>query len=359
MEKDMKEKQKWSNSSATFKVGAISLVFLIIGYQAAVFIHHSAVLSIEAARDHPDTVYIFSGEAAAEGRAAPAQPAAAVKRDRFSGPEGPQQSGVGGMSADGNGGSATGGTGNRVTGSRENLRQGGMAADNRAGSQARNDTVRRNASHSEVVSAVRNRRRTVESFRFNPNTVSIEDLTRLGFSEKQAASIDNYRRKGGRFRRKSDFARSFVVADSVYRRLEPFIDIPRIDINKADSATFDSLPGIGGYFAAKMVEFRGRLHGYSSTAQLMDIRNFDKEKFDGLKDLIECSEPEPYPLWTLPEDSLRRHPYIAGWAQAHGIVMFRQNNPPERWSVEELRKAGVLDKKSASRLAGCRIAPAD
>lgn len=329
MEKE--KKKKWSNSSATFKVGAISLVFLIIGYQAAVFIHNSAVLSIEAARDHPDTVYIFRGESAADGRVASAQPADAVERGR-----------------------ATGRTGNRVAGSRENLWKGG-----RAGSQARNDTVRRNASHSEVVSAVRNRRRTVESFRFNPNTVSIEDLTRLGFSEKQAASIDNYRRKGGRFRRKSDFARSFVVADSVYRRLEPFIDIPRIDINKADSAAFDSLPGIGGYFAAKMVEFREQLHGYSSTAQLMDIRNFDKEKFDGLKDLIECSEPEPYPLWTLPEDSLRRHPYIAGWAQAHGIVMFRQNNPPERWSVEELRKAGVLDEKSASRLAGCRIAPAD
>lgn len=350
MEKE--KKKKWSNSSATFKVGAISLVFLIIGYQAAVFIHHSAVLSIEAARDHPDTVYIFRGESAADGRVASAQPTDAVERGRFPGAEGPQQSGAGGKAAGG-----IGGTGNRVTGSagsRENLRKGG-----RAGSQARNDTMRRNASHSEVVSAVRNRRRTVESFRFNPNTVSIEDLTRLGFSEKQAASIDNYRRKGGRFRRKSDFARSFVVADSVYRRLEPFIDIPRIDINKADSAAFDSLPGIGGYFAAKMVEFRGRLHGYSSTAQLMDIRNFDKEKFDGLKDLIECSEPEPYPLWTLPEDSLRRHPYIAGWAQAHGIVMFRQNNPPERWSVEELRKAGVLDEKSASRLAGCRIAPAD
>lgn len=318
-----KEKKKWSNSSATFKVGAISLVFLIIGYQAAVFIHHSAVVSIEAARDHPDTVYIFSGEASVGGSAASEQHEAV----RNANPD------------------------------RDGLRQGGESG--RSGSQARYDTVRRNAVHSEVVNAVRNRRRRVESFRFNPNTVSIEDLTRLGFSEKQATSIDNYRKKGGRFRRKSDFARSFVVADSVYRRLEPFIDIPRIDINKADSAAFDSLPGIGGYFAAKMVEFRSQLHGYSSTTQLMDIRNFDENKFNGLKDLIECSAPEPYPLWTLPEDSLRRHPYIAGWAQAHGIDVFRQNNPPEKWKVEELRKAGVLDEKNAARLAGCLIAPAD
>lgn len=346
MEKE--KKKKWSNSSATFKVGAISLVFLIIGYQAAVFIHHSAVVSIEAARDHPDTVYIFSGEASVGGSAASAQPAATRDGLRQNGESGRPTDKEGRLPS-GAGGRATSGTGNRVTG-----RAGG-----RSGNQARNDTVRKNAVHSEIVNAVRNRRRRVESFRFNPNTVSIEDLTRLGFSEKQATSIDNYRKKGGRFRRKSDFARSFVVADSVYRRLEPFIDIPRIDINKADSAAFDSLPGIGGYFAAKMVEFRSRLQGYSSTTQLMDIRNFDEDKFNGLKDLIECSAPEPYPLWTLPEDSLRRHPYIAGWAQAHGIVVFRQNNPPEKWKVEELRKAGVLDEKNAARLAGCLIAPAD
>ena len=96
--------------------------------------------------------------------------------------------------------------------------------------------------------------RKVENFPFDPNTVSQQDLQRLGFSEKQAASIVNYRAKGGRFHRPSDFAKSFVVADSVFRRLEPYISIPQIDINAADSAAFDNLPGIGPYYAAKMVE---------------------------------------------------------------------------------------------------------
>ena len=85
-------------------------------------------------------------------------------------------------------------------------------------------------------------RRNVESFPFDPNTVSVEDLCRLGFSLKQAPSIDNYRRKGGRFRRKSDFAKSYVVSDSIYRRLEPYVDIPLVDLNEADSAAFDALP---------------------------------------------------------------------------------------------------------------------
>ena len=39
--------------------------------------------------------------------------------------------------------------------------------------------------------------RTYESFAFDPNTVSVADLQRLGLSERQAESIENYRSKGG------------------------------------------------------------------------------------------------------------------------------------------------------------------
>ena len=200
--------------------------------------------------------------------------------------------------------------------------------------------------------------RRVESFRFNPNTVSVEDLQRLGFSEKQAQSINNYRLKGGRFRRREDFARSFVVADSVYKRLEPFIDIPLPDINKADSTALLALPGIGPYFAGKVVSYRKQLGGYSSKEQLMEIYHFDRQKYDGLKDLITCSEPEPYPLWTLPEAQLARHPHISR-TEAHAIVLYRQHHKPEECTLEGLKKAGVLSEEHASRLSLCRIAPAE
>ena len=217
-------------------------------------------------------------------------------------------------------------------------------------------TERHNASHSQIVQAVRAKTRKRESFRFNPNTVSVEDLQRLGFSEKQARSIDSYRQKGGRFRRKEDFAKSYVVADSVYRRLEPFIDIPKLDINTADSAAFDALPGIGPYFASKMVSYRDRLGGYSTPEQLLEIYNFGEERYEKLKDLIECSEPlRPLRLWTLPEDSLKLHPHIRYKSVAHGIVLYRDNNPRESWTLEGLLNAGVIDSLLYSRLKHCKI----
>ncbi len=320
----MVEGKKKQQPTSSFVAGAIALVFLIIGYEVALFVHKAAVLRIAANRDHPDTVYVISEELARK-----------VMGDTLA---------------------SLGMTEGFVIPSPEGARESHSVMP---GSDRASRVVRKNAPHSPAVEAVREKLapRRVESFRFNPNTVSVEDLQRLGFSLKQAQSIENYRLKGGRFRRPEDFAKSFVVSDSVFARLQPYIDIPRVDINKADSAAFLALPGIGPYFAGKIVDYRERLGGYSSAEQLMEIYHFDREKYDGLKDLITCSAPAPFALWTLPEAVLARHPHISR-SEAHGIVLFRQHNPPEACTVEALRKAGVLSEEHASALSRCLLAPA-
>ena len=55
--------------SSVFKVGAIALAFLIIGYQSSLFIHRAAVLRIAANRDRPDTVFVYIPTDAASGSA--------------------------------------------------------------------------------------------------------------------------------------------------------------------------------------------------------------------------------------------------------------------------------------------------
>jgi DNA uptake protein ComE-like DNA-binding protein len=297
----MEEGKRQKTLSSSFTTGAIALVFLIIGFEVALFVHKAAVTRLVADRDRPDTVYIVERiRSVAEGAAEPAE--------------------------------------------------------------EEKDTVflRKPSDHSPEAVRVREKaaRRSVETFRFNPNTVSLDDLMRLGFSEKQAQSILNYRAKGGRFRRPSDFAKSFVVADSVFDRLEPYIDIPRLDINQADSAAFETLPGIGPYFASKMVSYRTSLGGYSHPEQLLEIYHFDREKYDGLKDLITCSKPQPYPIWTLPEWDLARHPHISR-DEAHSIVLYRTHQPPEQWTLEGLHKAGVLSEEHYGKLSRCVLAGAE
>ena len=295
----MKEKIEKGRGYLT---GVIAVVFLIIGYQTALFVHQAAVMKITANRDEPDTIYIYEYP---DSRSSGARADAAINRVAV-------------------------------------------------------EVKRKNADHSDRAAEVRANvpRKTVESFQFNPNTASVEDLCRLGFSPKQAASIVEYRNKGGKFRRKSDFARSFVVSDSIYKRLEPYIDIPLIDLNLADSAAFDTLPGIGGWFASKMVEYRKELGGYSYKEQLMDIWKFDREKYDNLSDLItiDTAYIKPYPLWTHPVDSLRLHPYIRNYETARAIVLFRENNPSDSCTAHALARAGILPPALAHKLSRCAIA---
>ena len=333
----MEEGKKKGKSSlkGSFVTGAIALVFLIIGYEVALFVHRAAVTRIEANRDHPDTVYIIQyNEEEVVSSFANNKADATDETTSFS------KRNVGASSS----GTASGGA------SAYSFAELDAVPDEKG-----HVVIRKESSHSEAVKKVREQTRRVESFRFNPNTVSVEDLQRLGFSEKQAQAIDHYRQKGGRFRRKADFAKSYVVADSVFARLEPFIDLPRLDINKADSSALVTLPGIGPWFAEMIISYREELGGFSYPEQLLDIYRFDREKYDGLSDLITCSEPEPYPLWTLPEANLARHPYISK-EEAHGIVLYRTHQPREAWTVEGLKKAGVLSGEHASALSRCRIA---
>ena len=294
----MKSKEsKKSGLSESFVMGVVAIVFLLVGYQTSLFIHRAAVTKIAANRDNPDTVFVFQEQS-------------------------------------------------HVNTAKE---------DSSIAPVVHINIERRNSSHSPRAEAVRRNapRPQAESFRFDPNKVSVEDLCRLGFTIRQAESIDNYRKKGGVFRRKEDFAKSYVVSEAIYNRLESYIDIPLVDLNLADSAAFDALPGVGGWFAAKMIEHRNKLGGYTCVEQLMEIYRFDQEKFDALSDLVCVRNPVYYPLWSLPADSLRLHPHIRNYETAKAIVLFRDNNDPQDWTVLNLLKAGVLSEDDAVRLARC------
>jgi len=275
----------------------MALIFLVVGYQAALFVHKATLTKIASDEAAPDTVYVVE----------------------------------------------------RISVSAEQVpRQGGAIVRGRT---AGRDTLRRAGRGAEKLEPVREAiapKGRVESFRFDPNVVTVDELRRLGFSPRQARAIDNYRLKGGRFRRREDFAKSYVVADSVYERLKEFIVIPLMDINAADSSELITLPGIGPFLAGRIVEYRRRLRGFSFPEQLMDIYRIDSVRYEGLKDLVCVRELRPYPLWTLPEDSLSRHPYI-GRHTARSIVLYRENHAPGEFSIKGILDEGLVPDEYVDR----------
>ena len=157
----MSEQKRKQRVSASFVTGAIALTFLIIGYQTALFVHRAATLKILSGATAPDTVFVIES------------PVKEVP-----------------------------------------VNQHGSIDKRRGETRTERHYAKRPEQAEKVIRTFTPR--TYESFRFNPNTVSVFDLCRLGFTEKQAESIDSYRKKGGRFWRPRDFAKSYVVSGTVY-----------------------------------------------------------------------------------------------------------------------------------------------
>ena len=193
--------------------------------------------------------------------------------------------------------------------------------------------------------------RPYETFPFDPNTISLEDLQRLGLSERQAASIENYRAKGGRFRSKDDFRKMYVVSDTLFARLEPCIAIPKLELNTADSAALVTLRGIGPYYARKILAYRARLGGFYDKAQLLEIEGIDPERYEGLADAVtvDPAKIRPLDLWHASDSLLAQHPYL-GAKGARSVIRYRALYDSTRWTPADLAAEHALPEENIEKL---------
>ena len=218
--------------------------------------------------------------------------------------------------------------------------------------------------------------RRVETFEFDPNTADSTQLLRLGLQPWQVRNIYKYRAKGGRYHRPEDFSKLYGLTKGYYDRLLPFIkiadeyklmsDIPQVkvakndtvakglyqeklkegetvELNKADTTLLKKVPGIGSYYARRIVEYRKRLGGFVSVGQLSELKDFP----EGLERwfVVSSIELEPIYINKLSIDALRRHPYL-NFYQAKVIVEHRRKYGP----IKKLQSLSLYEEFSSSDL---------
>lgn len=112
-------------------------------------------------------------------------------------------------------------------------------------------------------------------------------------------------------------------------RYKPRIIIP--DINTADSAAWESLPGIGPVLAARIVRFRERLGGFYAIAQVGETYGLPDSTFKKIQPSLRLGTVslKKLDLNGMDEKSLAQHPYIH-YKLARLIVLYRSNNGPFR-----------------------------
>ncbi|HCA07710.1 helix-hairpin-helix domain-containing protein [Chryseobacterium sp.] len=176
----------------------------------------------------------------------------------------------------------------------------------------------------------------IQYHNFDPNTTDLEGWKVLGFSERQAQTIVNYRDRNlrGSFKTPEDLQKCFVISSEKFQELQPYIklnptvdkkqetDFSKIDLN---AITFKQLLefGLDEKSAGSMIGFRKKLRGFVNKQQILDTYNIDKDLVQKLISIapLDVSNVPKYTLTEAPEEWLKDHPYFK--YSADKIIFYR------------------------------------
>ena len=117
-------------------------------------------------------------------------------------------------------------------------------------------------------------------------------------------------------------------------------------LNTADTTALKTIPGIGPYFARKIIQYGERLGGYVSVDQLDEIEDFPLDAKVFL--VIENPSPRKLNVNLLSLNDLKRHPYI-NYFQARTITDYRRLHGPLK-SLNDLRLSKDFPPEAIARL---------
>lgn len=237
-------------------------------------------------------------------------------------------------------------------------------------------------------------KKAYKNFNFDPNTASVEQLEALGLPKFIAERIEKYRSKGGKFRKKEDFAKIYGILPDTYERLEPYITLPsaddeslrtpqaqaagriaelpldnknvetktvevvakpttkqpiRFDLNTGDTTDFMKIKGIGSGYAKRIIKFRDMLGGFASAEQIRETYGLPPEtveeilKYGFLKNGVKKLKINQLSL------SEFRHPYLK-YHQAKAIIAYREQHGAFKNS-EELKQIKILDEATILKMS--------
>jgi len=199
-------------------------------------------------------------------------------------------------------------------------------------------------------------RQAVESFPFDPNTATKDELMRLGLSARTAQTVLNFRAKGGHFYKKEDLQKVYGLREEDYHRLAGLVqlsdagrdfekypkrsdnqgfvervdyrsspsansDFPKkntsvvVDINTASSEDWQQIKGVGPGYAKRIVNFREKLGGFSSVAQVGETLGLPDSVFQKMLPQLQAASPvfRQININSATLDELKVHPYLSSY----------------------------------------------
>ena len=228
---------------------------------------------------------------------------------------------------------------------------------------------------------------------FDPNTADEQTWEAMGVPARTVRTIRRYIERGGRFRSPEDLRKIYGLTDQQYRAMRAWIRIEappvnrveqtgnveamvrpsepgsgndsrqgaavrnavvrrsRLDINEADSAAWESLPGIGPVLARRIVRYRQSLGGFHAIDQVAETYGLADSVFERIRTRLSSAPGtavQPIRVNSADASALATHPYISR-KLAGLITAYRSANGPFT-SPEDLLTIPLVNDTLLKRL---------
>lgn len=200
--------------------------------------------------------------------------------------------------------------------------------------------------------------------KFDPNEYLASDWMKLGLSEKQAEIIIRFTSRG--IESNQELQQIFVIDEDLFelikdstfykaKELKPQAHreekkkIETVNLNSADINQLKTLPGIGAFYADKIIELRQKLGGFVKAEQLLEIWKFDPEKLEKIREYIKIDGAlTQININTATIEELKEHPYIS-YKVANSLVKMRQQHGDYK-QVSDILKSDWIDRELYQKL---------
>ena len=205
--------------------------------------------------------------------------------------------------------------------------------------------------------------------KFYPNKYTIKDWINLGLSEKQAAVVLKFTKRG--IYSNEDLKRVFVISDELFLLIkdstfyvakenryltaekENFLTDKKsvlTEINQATEEELINLKGVGAFFAKQIVKKRNELGGFISKKQLLEVWKMDEEKYEIIQSQITVNPTliKKVELNSITIDQLKSHPYIR-WNIANSIIKMREQRKGFS-SINDIKESVLINEELFEKL---------
>lgn len=217
---------------------------------------------------------------------------------------------------------------------------------------------------------------------FDPNTVSLDELLKMGLSKRSASIWVKYISKGGHFKKVEDVLKIYGLREDWFAQAKSYIQIQAkseleagepekssyssfegkkfskkgaqacipIDVNTADTAAWQSLRGIGKVLANRIIKFREKLGGFYQVDQVKETFGLADSVYQKIRPCLQLNTPTLKPLLINQAsfNELAGHPYL-GFKAAKAIMNWKDQHGP-LGKMEDLEGLVALEAEKLEKL---------